>query len=605
MKPIAWPALRYFSSLVASFLLLASPVRAQQKDSPVRNGAGVVQLSEHQQDALDLLKSLAQNLKSEPDKLTAARQQARIADVLWAFDEPFAKEAFRWAFDVTRKPPSEDVAQAERASYIVRQAASIKEILTRLGTHDEKRAEAWLKMLEEEKERESRSPEFSHFRSELLMQVALQLVPTNPEQAQRLGFLALSGHQIPQDFGRLLFALGNVSRSESDKLFRAALAALRRNEFAYDGALITLINYLFNPGGTLQSEASVADAQLLADYFVDAAWRHGRGAGVVLPESSANFYSLMEARGWPIVTRYAAERVPELQGQMREMASRLSPGQAETTARLRTTQQQQIAVTDRSDADIDEQIDRATKQKDVQVRDSLLNSIAHSLMRVDNEKALKVAALIDDPDIRTQAEDDIILVKIQELLASKSHDEARKTTLKLKNILVQAKVLVELANKVLTENKDTGRASELLSEASEITAKTEPGANKLMAFLIIAQQFAKFDAIRGFETLGSAITAVNQLKTEPTPPKSVVTKPRLLRIKTYTVINGNEMSTGDHTTFESIDFSQVGPFVASDYMQTRLLGNRIENSLRRTKFLTAVASALLLQPQEHPANAKL
>jgi hypothetical protein len=68
------------------------------------------------------------------------------------------------------------------------------------------------------------------------------------------------------------------------------------------------------------------------------------------------------------------------------------------------------------------------------------------------------------------------------------------------------------------------------------------------------------------------------------------------------VINGNEMSTGDHTTFESIDFSQVGPFVASDYMQTRLLGNRIENSLRRTKFLTAVASALLLQPQEHPAN---
>ena len=250
--------------------------------------------------------------------------------------------------------------------------------------------------------------------------------------------------------GRLLFALGNVSRSQSDNLFRDALATLRRNEYAYDGVLIALINYLFNPSGTLQSDASVANAQLLANYFVDAAWRQGRGAGASsLPESSANFYSLIEARGWPIVTRYAAERVPELQGQMREMTSRLSPGQLENITRLRTTQQQQIAVTDRSDADIDEQIDRAATQKDVQVRDSLLNRIAHSLMRMDNEKALKVASMIDDADIRAGVEDDINLVKIQQLLASNSYEEARKTTLKLKNTLVQAKVLVELADKVI------------------------------------------------------------------------------------------------------------------------------------------------------------
>ena len=592
-------ARRRFASLVASVLLLSPLAVAQRKDSPVRNGAGVVQLSAHQQDALDLMKTLAQNLKSEPDKLTAATQQARIADVLWTFDELFAREALRWAFDAASKLPSQDMAQPERARYIVRQAASIKEILTRLGKHDQKRAEAWLKALEEEKERENRSPESSQFRSELLIQVALQLAPTNPEQAQRLGLLSLSGHQIPEDFGRLLFALGNVSRSQSDQLFRAALATLRRNEYAYNGVLIALINYLFNPSGTLQSDANVADAQLLANYFVDAAWRQGGGAGVpVLPESSANFYSLIEARGWPIVTRYAAERVPELQGQMREMASRLSASQLENTARLRTIQQQQIAVTDRSNADIDEQIDRATKHKDVQVRDSLLNSIAHSLMRVDVEKALKVASLIDDADIRARAEDDINLAKIQQLLAANSYEEAQKTTLKLKNTLVQAKVLAELASKVLTENKDTGRAIELLSEASEITSKTELAPDKLMSFLVIAQQFAKFDAIRGFETLGNAIKVVNQLKSETTLPKSVLTKPRLLTIKTYTVINGSEMSTSDHATLESIDFSQVRPFVANDYMQTRLLGNKIENSLHRAKFLTAVASAMLLQSQE-------
>ena len=124
-----------------------------------------------------------------------------------------------------------------------------------------------------------------------------------------------------------------------------------------------------------------------------------------------------------------------------------------------------------------------------------------------------------------------------------------------------------------------------------------------MAFLVIAQQFGKFDAIRGFETLGNAIKVVNQLKSEATPPKSVLTKPRLLTIKTYTVINGNEMSTGNHATLESIDFSEVAPLVAHDYMQTKLSGNKIENSLHRAKFLAAVASAILLRPQEHSANA--
>ena len=52
-----------------------------------------------QQDALDQLKTLARNLKSEPDKIAAGKLQARIADTLWSLDEPFARETFRWAFD--------------------------------------------------------------------------------------------------------------------------------------------------------------------------------------------------------------------------------------------------------------------------------------------------------------------------------------------------------------------------------------------------------------------------------------------------------------------------------------------------------------------------
>jgi hypothetical protein len=50
------------------------------------------------------------------------------------------------------------------------------------------------------------------------------------------------------------------------------------------------------------------------------------------------------------------------------------------------------------------------------VRDSLLNSVAHSLMREDSERALKVAAMIDAAEVRKEAENDIYLALVQKLL---------------------------------------------------------------------------------------------------------------------------------------------------------------------------------------------
>ena len=181
--------------------------------------------------------------------------------------------------------------------------------------------------------------------------------------------------------------------------------------------------------GALQPDATLADAQLLANFFVDAAWRQARGNGS-LPEATATFYSLLQIRGLPIVSRYAAERFPEFQGQMRALASGLTPAQAQYTTLLQANQQQQITIANRNSYDIDEQIERAKKEKDPEVRDSLLNSIAHSLMREDPDRALKVSGMIDAADVRKEAEDDLNLALVQKLLLAGSYDEARKTTRK-------------------------------------------------------------------------------------------------------------------------------------------------------------------------------
>ena len=596
-----------FPALIATALLFSMSALAQEKDLSSRRPPAETPLSVDQQDAVDLMKTLAQDLKTESDNLSAAVLQARLADGLWKVDEGFARAIFRWAFEAARKPASEKLSKAEIARYVVRQAAGIREVLALLQKRDPARAEAWLKMIEKEKTREGPATESGQFRSQLLIQIALQLAEDNPSQAQRLGLLSMAGGEIPEDFGRLLFALSRVSRSFSDELFRAALSNLRRNDYVYDTTLLVLVNYLFTAGGVLDSDATLADAKSLANYFVDAAWHQARDVATSgLPEASASFFSLIENRGWPIVSRYAPERLPELQGQMRELASRLSATQLENAARVRASQQQQLSVFNSDNDSVDERIDRATKEKDSQVRDALLNRIAHSLMRSNSNKALEVAGKIDEAEIRAQAEDDIRLIVIQRLLVSGSYEDARNAALKLRNSSLHVRVLVELASKIWSQNKDTGRANELLSEASEIVSKSEAVPDKVVGMLLIAQQFVRFDPIRGFEALGNAVKTVNQLKYEETA-ESVLSKPRLLRIKSYTVLNGNEVSSSDRATFDSIDFSQVKPFVLHDYMQTKLLGNKIDRTLPRAKFMTAVARAMLGSFEERihlPKNTK-
>jgi hypothetical protein len=217
-------------------------------------------------------------------------------------------------------------------------------------------------------------------------------------------------------------------------------------------------------------------------------------------------------------------------------------------------------------------------------------------MRQDSERALKIAGMIEAAEVRKEAEDDINLALIQKLLNSGSYEKARKITQKLDRAELQARVLSELANKVLS-NRDTGLALELLGEASEKTLKAEATPDKAVTLLNIAQQLTRIDTIRGFEVLGCAVSTINQLKAEAAPVRSVLTKPRPLRIKTYTVLNGNELSTSDRATVESINFSQITPFVVHDYIQTRLLANKLEQSLWRVRFLTAVGSAMLSAPE--------
>jgi len=554
-----------------------------------------------QQDAIDLLKTTARSLKSESDKIAAGKLQARIADTLWTFDEPFARETFRSAFESISQAVADDLPKEKQAGFIKRQATAVKEVLQRFGTHDSKQATEWLKAFENERAGKS-SEKVNSLRPDLLMQIAAQLALTNSEQAMRLGLLALAGDRIPEGFGSLLFSLSRNRRDLSDDLFRAAVATLRRNNYVYDIAILILANYLFTPDGELQSTAKLTDAQLLADYYVDAAWKQSGGDGTLVSSSSASFYNQLELRALTIVSRYAPSRLPELRGQMTRIASGLNAEQRQRTDMLRGIQRDESTLASRNNYSVDEQVERAEKEKNPQVRDALFLSIANRLMREDEERALTIAKKIQDEKMRASTEDDIYLVKIQSQLRSlETIAEARKISSQFNNQVFRAKILVQLAASVLSRYKDQSQAIELLSEALTALTKADDIPDKMLAQLQVAELFAKFDTIRGFEVLGTALATMNRLQAAKEASPSATTKPPLLRIMNLTVVNGVEMTAGNNATIDSIDFREVQSLAAQDYMQARLLASKLEQPSQRANYLIAVA-ATVLKPEKRPAS---
>ena len=596
--------IRLFS--LALMLLVLSCMQIVAQHAPaVRSGPpnAFASFSPDQQDAIDLLHTLARNLRTESDKLSVAKLQARIADELWVFDETFARDTFRWAFEAASQPAPEGLPEAKQSAYIVRQAEALNDVLRKFGAHDGPKAQAWLKGFEDERLIKNPTTKIDTSRFELLMQVALQCASTNTDQAVKLGTVSLSGNVVPRGFPQLLFAVANQDRTSSDELLRTAVGTLRRQGYVNDPALIAMSNYLFSPGGELHTVINLSEAQLLANYFVDASWRQPGGNGTPLSPSSASLYSLLETRAVPVVTRYAPDRLPELRGQMTRMASGLTSDQVQRTALLKASQQQQDTVSTRNNYSLDEQIERAEKEKDLQVRDALYNSIAHTLMRADTEKALAVTAKIDDQNLRMTTEDDVNLVKIQLCFRSRSYDEAQQTSVKLNNSIFRAKVLVQLASKILSDNNDGSRARELLTEATKSALKSDDNADKVLALLNAVEQYARFDTIQAFDSLNVAIGTLNRMKVEKEPVRPSLVKPTLLRIKSYTVLNGTEMTTTNDATLESIDFNQVQTLVLKDYMQSRLAAGKIEQPLQRASYLTAVATTALKSESRSPLTS--
>jgi hypothetical protein len=116
---------------------------------------GPAKLSLEQELSLSLLRTVADELKSEADKPAVALLQAEAADTLWQFDESAARSLFRIAFDTARAEPLESAidkeARTKQVDLARRRVFTLRQIIVMAGQHDRQTAERWLTSLDEDR----------------------------------------------------------------------------------------------------------------------------------------------------------------------------------------------------------------------------------------------------------------------------------------------------------------------------------------------------------------------------------------------------------------------------------------------------------------------
>jgi hypothetical protein len=591
----------------SSFAILAQQPKKKTEKSPAED----TKLAQ-QQELIGRLVSISNELKGEADKSAAGLLQSEVADVLWRFDEPSARSIFRLAFDnvrqeITNSSSSSEATSGKDSLIQSRQRTSaIRVILKRYGLHDRKGADAWLQEFENDV-KSKQAPSNNSFRispeqAELLTDIALGMLSQNPAEAQRLGLLSLSAMRIPSGFGRLLMGLRDRNKALSDVLFRQALLSLRSNGFPYDRALISLTNYIFFSDGARFPDVSPADVALIVQYFIDAAGaqsaRSQSGTIRTGEEQSSlgSFYSFLSNRASRIVALNAPDKSALLQSNIRDMAQALTIDQRQQAELLASVAQPNSNDSLGNDSDTESRIHRAAQEKDVTRRGFLLRSVALQLMRSEPERALEVARKIDDQELRAQTEDDIYLVLMRQAFDGRADAEARSIAVKFNDLSRRARWLAQIAGSLSPPSKDNTEAAELLSEAHSIAAKTENTPAKIEVLLLIAKEFLRIDQERGFEVLSEAVGTTNRV--EKVPAKANKSNVPFIKVISMTVVGGQEVSTDDRVTLDSIDFNQIGAFVERDYLRTSFLGNEVKDRLLRSKYFIALARKVLQVPRQ-------
>ncbi|NOT63099.1 MAG: hypothetical protein HOP19_23060, partial [Acidobacteria bacterium] len=197
--------------------------------------------------------------------------------------------------------------------------------------------------------------------------------------------------------------------------------------------------------------------------------------------------------------------------------------------------------------DVQSALERAEKTQDPNERDAHFADAAfEALEDNDYEQALSIAGRIVDVELRRRAKSWINYQAAEAAREKKQWDDARRYALEVSDTDQRAFLLFGVAQALLKAN-DRPRAIEMLQTAQREAEAAEDTPAKVRALIGIANTWAGFDALRGFEAIEIAVKAANQLK-----------EPRTFDQDDARVVRSFESKFGSRTNTSTVPDFELG-----------------------------------------------
>ncbi len=520
------------------------PAVVTNKDA-MKDAAG--ELTPQQLRALSLTREAGQEAFAIEAKRESALLQARAADLLWANDREGAHKFFDQAFDTAtayyRESGDNNQQRVGRNSTVNRSDVRL-EVIKLVNQHDKGLGEAYLNRFTEDKRRQAEERRKKNTEpngmdklfgentqaANDLVRIATELLPVDPATAQRLALQSLN-HGVAMGYAEFLARLAAKDRVTADKLFVAALTALQRAPQPMPGNVLALSAYPFGEGmvriisgnnnwgygfgkpENFKLEPAQAQQYLQAAFALlvratpATIVQHPEAAQII---GAAFFTTKVLA---PKVAEFAPALLEEwngLQGRLQSLADDSSRQNIERE--MQNDAERRNGGKGGQQDGLKAALEQAEKAKDPNERDALFAEAAFEALEQDDfTQALSIAGRIVDVELRRRTKSWINYQAADDAREKKQWDDARRYALEVTETDQRAYLLMVIAQALLKAD-DRPRAIEMLQTAQHEAEAAEDTAGKVRALIGIANTFAGFDALRGFEVIEIAVKAANQLK---------------------------------------------------------------------------------------------
>jgi hypothetical protein len=500
--------------------------------------------------ALSTIRLVAGEARQWNNKETAVSVLADAADLYWGDDPSQSDKWLRTAWEMANQISAAPRDESLKAYFTGSAQSDLRTtVLSVARKHDPKLADAFLKQLSEKETNEKRERgafDDRSARSEQLLNMAQQVLDSNPEEAFTLAEESLVDG-LSYKLQNILTSLRKKDVQLANRLFDLALARFVNSQPDPSEAQI-LAGYLFQPGLTFstssggqtilalnpaqQGVAAVATSEpQRAKSFLIAVYERllTQPIAIDIPEGKQRAQQIL-VLGNVVGQRYpvfAPELAPSAQGFLTQLRSQLlSDGQSgspsgtlATSSRDNTTRP--LTREEFEEKRISELEDNAAKESNAAFRNVAYVRAALAPKPEDFRRAKRIAEKIDDTELRADAVSFVLYRAALFFIDKANLEKAVEIAPTITDVSRRAVVKIALAQRLLSSTSAKGdpgdsnfihqRVLDLLNDIDRELRRGEPSANAARIMWGRTAILAKVDKDQALTSLEQAVQMINKL----------------------------------------------------------------------------------------------